>query len=323
MLRIAFMHLLTAMLAAGTVSSTLAQDYPSRTVKIITNVSVGGTFDIFARALAVELHNRLGRPVIIEPRPGGNFLIAGRACAESEPDGHTLCALSGETLVHSEFLYKNLPYSPRKDFAPVTNLFFNTQVLVVNASLNVSNLDELAALAKAKPNTLAYVAPGLAQRVFIERFKKQHGIDIVNVPFRGGGEAVAGILQGTTPIAFFGGANFVSFINEGKFIGLAVDAPERTPLFPKVPTLKELGYQENPVRTYLAIVVPAATPKPIIDRLHKEITGILNEPDFRQRNLINRGLEPTASTPEGLAAYMDEDRAAFEKIVRESGIQAQ
>ena len=123
--------------------AALAQHYPTRTVRILTNSSVGGTYDIFARALASQLSDRWGEGVIVEPRPGGNFMIAGRACADAAPDGYTICALSGETLVYSEFLYKDVPYSPRKDLAPVTNLFFNTQVLVANADLGVKSLKAL------------------------------------------------------------------------------------------------------------------------------------------------------------------------------------
>ncbi len=124
--------------------STLAQDYPSRPIRAIINVSAGGTADVFLRTLGEGLHRRLGQPLIIDPRPGGGFIVAGRACAEAPPDGYTICVLSGETLVYNEFLFKKLPYDPRKDFAPITNFFFNTQALVVNATLGVRTLDQLA-----------------------------------------------------------------------------------------------------------------------------------------------------------------------------------
>ena len=230
---------LLSLFAIGSCTSLLlpqaaAQSFPTRTVKIIENVAPGGTFDIFIRALAIELHKRLGQPFIVEPRPGGNFMIAGRACAESPPDGYTLCAVSGETLVYADFLYKSVGYDAKRDLAPVTNLFFNTQVLVAHQSLGIKSLAELPSAAKNKP--LAFVAPAVAQRIFLQRFNKQHGIDIVNVPFRGGGEALTGLLSGTTQIAFFGGANFAPLISEGKLIGLAVDGPKRSPLFPHVPT---------------------------------------------------------------------------------------
>src|SRR5262249_8643473 len=149
--------------------------------------------------------------VIVEPRPGGNGLIGGRACAEANPDGYTICAFSPETL-YSDLFNRTVPYSAERDFVPITNLFFNTQALVVNSTLGVSTLDELASLAKAKPNTLAYMAPALPQQAFMEEFKRKHGTDLIIVPFKGGSEGVTSLLSGSVPIAFFGAANFLSNI---------------------------------------------------------------------------------------------------------------
>jgi tripartite-type tricarboxylate transporter receptor subunit TctC len=298
-----------------------AQAYPTHTVKIIENVGPGGTFDVFLRALANELQKRFGQPFIIEPRPGGNFMISGRACAESPPDGYTLCALSGETLVYADFLYKTVGYDARRDLAPVTNLFFNTQVLVAHASLGIKSLEELPAAAKAKP--LAFVTPAVAQRLFLQRFNKEHGIDIVNVPFRGGGEALTGILNGTTQIAFFGGANFAPLIAEGKLVGLAVDSPNRSPLFPQVPTLNELGYKERLNRNYFGLVVPSATPKPLIQQINKTVVEILAARDFRQAHLIDRALEPIGDSPEEFARFLEADREEFSKIIAQAGIERQ
>jgi tripartite-type tricarboxylate transporter receptor subunit TctC len=298
-----------------------AQIYPTRIVKIIENVGPGGTFDIFLRALANELQKRLGRPFIIEPRPGGNFMIAGRACAESPPDGYTLCALSGETLVYADFLYKTVGYDAKRDLVPVTNLFFNTQVLVAHESLGIRSLKELPAVAKSKP--LAFVAPAVAQRLFIQRFNTQHGIDIINIPFRGGGEALTGLLNGTTQIAFFGGANFAPLISEGKLVGLAVDGPSRSPLFPHVPTLIELGYTEQLNRNYFGIVAPRATPRALVAQINRAIVEILETPEFRKTHLIDRALEPIGDSKDEFARFLEEDREAFGKITREANIEPQ
>jgi tripartite-type tricarboxylate transporter receptor subunit TctC len=299
----------------------LAQDYPTHTIKIMTNSGAGGTFDIFARALASELQKHWGAPVIVEPRPGGNFMIAGRACAEALPDGYTLCALSGETLVYSEFLYKNVPYNPRRDFAPVTNLFFNTQVLVANAALGAKTFDELLAVAKSKP--LAFSAPAVPQRLFLERVCRQQGIEIVTIPFRGGGEAITAVLNGTTPILFSGGANFAPLIQEGTMVGLAVDSPQRSPLFPEVSTLSELGYSEKLNRNYLGLVVPAATQPTLVEQLNRKIVAIINDPAFRKQNLIERALEPIGDTSEHFARFTEDDRARFEKLVHDANIERQ
>ena len=314
---------LAMMLLAVPYPAAMAQSYPSQTIKVITNVGVGGTFDIFMRALGEELQKALGKPVVIEPRPGGNFIIAGRACAESAPDGHTICALSGETLVYSEFLTRKLPFDPRKDLVPVTNLFFNTQLLVVSADLGVGTLDDLVRVAKARPKSLAYMAPAIPHRVFLERFNKQHGTDIVSVPFKGGGEAITSMLNGTTPIIFLGGANFAPYIAQGTMVGLAVDGDSRSPLFPEVPTLRELGYKEKLPRVYLSLVVPARTPSLIIQQVYSSVARIMAETVFRQRHLIERGLEPVVDSPAQFARFLDEDRLACEAIVKEAGLSPQ
>jgi tripartite-type tricarboxylate transporter receptor subunit TctC len=314
----------SALLAATTwTHNCIAQEYPARPIRVITNVGSGGTADIFIRALGEELHRRWGEPLIVDPRPGGNFIIAGRACAESPPDGYTVCLLSGETLNYNQFLYKRLPYDPQKDFAPITNLFFNTQALVVNAALNAKSLDELAALARARPKTLAYVAPSLPHALFFEHFNRERGTDLVRVPFRGGGEAVTGILSGATPVAFFGLANFLSYLREATMIGLAMDGAARSPLFPGIPTLAELGYHGNLTRVYFGLVAPAGTPQAITERLRGEIARIMNEPDFRAKQLIERVLEPIADTPGEFARFLNEDRLISERVVKEAGMTPQ
>jgi len=298
------------------------QAFPSRPVKIITDVGTGGTYDIFARALAEELHKRWGQGVVIEPRPGGNAIIGNRACAESPPDGYTLCMLSNQGLVANEFLYKKLPYG-RDSFSPITNLFFNTQVIVVSGSLNVKTLDELAALAKAKPGTLNFVVPGIFQRIFFDRFNKKYGTDLVAIPFKGGGDVLTGILSGVTPIAFIGGANFAPYVREGKMVALAVDSVERSSLFPDAPTLKELGYKDVLANTYLALMAPAGTSQEIVAKVHDTVADIMNDPAFRQRHVTDRGLVPVVDRPEQFAEFLARDRIATGELVRETGVQPQ
>jgi tripartite-type tricarboxylate transporter receptor subunit TctC len=301
--------------------SAAGDKYPTQTIKIVTNVGVGGTYDILARALADELQKALGKPVVVEPHPGGNFLIAGRICAEAAADGYTVCALTGETVVYSELLYNKLPFDPRKDFAPVSNLIFNTQLLSVNASLGVKSLEDLARVAKQRP--LAYMSPGIVQRNYLEEFNRRHSTDIVSVPFKGGGDAIANMLNGTTPVLFLGGANFIPYIADGSVVGLAVDGRQRSPLFPDVPTIYELGQTSTMPRNWLGLFVPSATPRHIIDRLYGAISAIMTEPTFRQRNLIARGLEPIGDTPEQFARYIEQDRLDCARAVKEAGLKPQ
>ncbi len=299
-----------------------AQDYPTRPIRVIATSSAGGTSDIFMRALADELHKGLGQPIIVENRPGGSFNIGARACAEAPPDGYTLCIIPGEPLVFNQFLFKSLAFDPENGFEPVTQLFFIAQALVVSGTLNVKTLPELVALSKAKPGTLSYSTAAVPLGVFIERLKTETGADLVRVPFRGGGEAVTALLNGSTPVGFYGIANVRAQLESGAVVGLLVDSDKRSPLFPNIPTLAESG-QKKLARSYFGLLAPARTPKPIVARLQAEVARIANEPGFRNRNFIERGLEPVASTPEEFARYIREDRAVAEQIVKEAGLQPQ
>src|SRR5215467_6198782 len=310
---------LFAMFAGAAAAQTT---FPSRPVKIITDVGTGGTYDIFARVLAEELNRRWGQGVIVEPRPGGNAVIGTRACAESAPGGYTICILSNQGLVANLFLYKKLPYS-RESFIPVMNLFYNTQVIVASSSLNVRSLDELAALARARPGTLNYVVPGIIQRVFFDRFNKRHGTDLVAVPFKGGGDVLNGILSGIIPIAYIGGANFAPYVRDDKMVALAVDAAEHSPLFPNAPTLIELGYKDGGTRIYLAVVLPAGTPKEIVAKVHNDVAAIMNEPAFRKRHVTDRGLEPIVDSPADFAMLLERDRVRTGAMIKEAGIEPQ
>ena len=198
--------LMTAALCSFTAS---AEDYPNRTIRAITATSAGGTSDVYMRVLGEELRKAWGQTVIVENRPGGGLNVGGRYCAEARPDGYTICILPVETLTYNEFMYRSIPFKPARDFVPVANPFFDTQVLVVNSNLKVKTLPELAALSKAKPKTLSYVTPSVSLYVFMEHWKKQTGADMVWVPFRGGGEATNNLLSGVTPIAFFGLPNMI------------------------------------------------------------------------------------------------------------------
>jgi tripartite-type tricarboxylate transporter receptor subunit TctC len=301
----------------------LAQDYPTRPIRVIATSSAGGTSDIFMRALADELHKSLGQPFIVENRPGGAFNIGARACAEAAPDGYTLCIIPGEPLVFNQFLFKSLAFDPENGFEPITQLFFITQALVVSAALNVRTLPELIVLSKAKPGTLSYSTAAVPLGVFIERWKKDTGADLVRVPFRGGGEAVTALLSGSTPVGFYGIANVRAQLDGSTVIGLLVDSDKRSSLFPDIPTITEGTGMTFAGRSYFGLLAPARTPKPIVARLQQAVARIVNEPGFRDRNLIERGLEPVASTPEEFARFIRQDRVASEQIVKESGLQPQ
>jgi tripartite-type tricarboxylate transporter receptor subunit TctC len=304
-------------------SEAVAQSYPSRTIRVIVTTSPGGISDVFLRAIADPLHQRLGQPVIVENRPGGNMIIGARACAEAAPDGYTLCVMPGEPLTYNQFQFKNIPYDPEKNFAPVTNFFFLTQALGVSAALDVKTLDALAAHSKAKAGTLSYSAPSSSLIVFMEKWKQESGADLVRVPFKGGGDTVTNILNGTTPVGFLGLGNLLSYIRAGTIRPLLVDGDKRSSHIPDVPTLGEINYRGDHTRAFFGLVAPAGTPRPIIDKVREHIVGIVSEPVFMQRNLLDRGLEPVLNTPEEFDAFLKADRARAERIVKAAGLAQQ
>jgi tripartite-type tricarboxylate transporter receptor subunit TctC len=195
--------------------------------------------------------------------------------------------------------------------------------MVVNASLNVRTLAELAALSKAKPGTLSYTAASIPLIAFMDKWTKETGADIVKVPFRGGAEAVNNVMGGSTPIAFFGLANWLSFIRNGTVNALAVDSTKRSPLLPDVPTLTELGHGQNLTRLYFGIVAPTGVPVAIVHKLRDSFAAIGDDPDFRQKRMIDMALEPVFDTPEQFADFLKADRAASARIVGESGMEPQ
>ena len=257
-------------LAAGALAlpcTAPAQDYPSKPIRVIASSAAGGISDIFMRTVGEELHKRWGQPIVIENRAGGGMNIGGRACAEAPPDGYTICIMSNEVVTYNQLLYRNVGFDAEKSIAPVTNLFFLTQALAVNSSLKVKSLADLAALSKAKPGTLSYSAPAVPLALFMDNFNKENGTDLVRVPFKGGGDAVNNVLSGATPITFLGVGNLISYFQSGMMTGLVLDGERRSPLFPDIPTLREIGYRGPLTRSYFALYAPMGTPAAFVAKI--------------------------------------------------------
>jgi len=299
-----------------------AQDYPSRPIRIIVTTSPGGISDVFVRALSEPLHQRLGQPVVVENRAGGFMILGARACADAAPDGYTLCVMPGEPLTYNQFTQKSLPYDPVKSFEPVTNFFFITQALGVSTKLGVKSLAELAAYSKQKVGTLSYSAPSSSLILFMENWKKTTGADMVRVPFKGGGDTVTNMLSGTTPVAFLGLGNFLSYIGAGSITPILLDSEKRLPLIPDTTTLGEIGFAREHTRAFFGLLAPAGTPRAITDRVRKEIVAIASEPEFQKRHLLDRALEPVLNTPEEFRDFLAADRDKSRRIVEASGLSA-
>jgi tripartite-type tricarboxylate transporter receptor subunit TctC len=297
-----------------------AQNYPSRPIKAIASQGPGGLSDLFMRALGDQLGPALGTSIVVEDRTGAEGTIGAKACADAAPDGYTICILPGEAIVINPIIQQNADFDPAKSLVPVAKPYYLTQIFAVNASLGIKSFAELAALAKSKPGTLNYMAPSLSKVAFMEEFNKKNGTDIVRVPFKGGGDAVNSMLNGTTQIAIFGIGNLISFVRDGRIIGLAIDGDSRSPLAPDIPTFKEAGYKEHISATFFGIFAPAGTPKPIVDKLNAAIVAVESKPDFQERFLISRGLTPVLESAEQFAKELPADRAEGLAVVKASGL---
>jgi tripartite-type tricarboxylate transporter receptor subunit TctC len=299
--------------------SAVADDYPSRPIKAIASQGPGGLSDLFMRALGEQMGPALGTSIVVEDRVGAEGTVGAKACADSAPDGYTICILPGETIVINPLIQPS-DFDPSQRLVPIARPYYLTQVFAVSASLNVKSFDELAAAAKAKPKTFNYMAPSLSKVAFMEEFNKKNGTDIVRIPFKGGGDAVTAMLTGTAQVAIFGIGNLVAFLRDGKIRGLAIDGDVRSPLAPEIPTFKESGYKEHIAATFFGIFAPAGTPQPIVDKLNKAIVAVESKPDFQERFLINRGLTPVLTSAEQFAKELPADRAEGRAVVKASGL---
>jgi tripartite-type tricarboxylate transporter receptor subunit TctC len=300
-----------------------ADDYPTRPIRVITNTSAGGLSDIFARAVGAEVQKHWGQPFIVDNRPGGSQNVGANACAQAPNDGYTVCILNADATVYNEYLFKHLPFDPKRDLVPVTNLFHLLQTLVVNSSLKVKSMDELIALSKAKPGTLSYLTASPALALYMDRLKAEKGADWVRVPFRGGGDAVNAIMNGSTPIGLIGIGNVLGYLTAGNMTALVMLNNIHFPQYPAIPTLAETGYSGPPSQSWYGLFFPLGTPQPIIDKLAAEFTRVLGEPGFRDKTLLARGLVPAINTPQAFAAQIDKERTVARQVVKDAGLEPQ
>ena len=299
-----------------------AQDYPNKPIHVLTTSSAGGISDIFMRVLGEEMHKSLGQPIIIENRPGGAGNIATRACTEAAPDGYTICIINADPLIYNQYLFRNLPFDPEK-VTPIINLFHLIQVLVINSDLKAKSVDQLIAVSREKPGTLSYLTASIPCVVYMDSLKNEKGADWVRVPFKGGGEATNAILGGSTPIGLLGLGNVISNIQAGKMTALALVNNIRTPLLPETPTLADLGYKGAPSQTWYGLFAPAGTPRPIIDKIAREVRRVFSDKEWVRTYVISRGQVPAINTPEEFAAEIQADRSAAQQVVKAAGMTPQ
>ncbi len=324
------MKLLTTLFAlcalfAGASGSAQAQPYPAKPVRIIVPYPAGGGIDVLSRLVGARLAQRFNQPVVIENKPGAGTIVAAESVARAAPDGHTLMVTTDATISINPHLYAKLPYDPVKDFAPITQLVFLNQLLVANAALPVSNLKELIAYARAQPGKLNYASYGIGSQphLAMEIFKNQSGTDIVHVPYKGIPQAVPAAIAGEVQLTFSGAASAQAHIKAGRLKALAIGGAARLPLMPEVPTFAEQGFADVPANAWFGLFAPAGTPREVIATLHAEVTRVLRDPEFLQKEIAAKGYELVASTPEEFAAFLAADTRRNAQAVKISGARAE
>jgi tripartite-type tricarboxylate transporter receptor subunit TctC len=308
-----------ALAVAATTAEAVAQAYPNRPVRMVVPLSPGGFADVPARVIAPRLSEALGQTVFVENKPGAGATIGTDFVAKSKPDGYTLL-FTGTPHVISPALYKNLPYDPLKDFAPVMLVASGPYVLVVNPQLPVRSVQELIAAAKAQPGKIDYASSGngSAQHLVSALFTSMAGIDLNHVPYKGSGPAMQDLLSGQVKVSFAGIPNVMPSLKSGKLRALAVSTPKRSPDLPDVPTVAEAGVPGYDATLWLALLAPAGTPGDVVQKLYAEATKTLREPEV-QKAIAATGVEVSILGPEELPAFLQSEADKWGKVARESG----
>lgn len=294
--------------------------FPSQPIRIIVPFSPGGTNDILARLIGPKLTERLGQQVVVDNRPGGNTIIASEALLAAKADGHTLL-LPGNSHMLVPYLTKaKPPFDSLKDFAQVATIARTGLMLVVNPKLPVNDLKEFIAYAKAHPGELNSAAPGGSlNQLATELFNSVAGVKLQHIPYKGSGPAMADVVGGQAQLTFQTPASALGHVRAGRLRALAITGP--TPFRdPNVPTFAQAGLEGFDVELTFGLLAPAATPKPVVDRLNAEVKAILAMPDFREK-VEAQGLQVFVSTPEQYRAHLASESEKFGRIVRAAGIQ--
>ena len=300
-----------------------AQAYPTRPVRVIVTTGPGGQGDTTARLVAAKLSESLGQSFYIENMPGGGGNIAMAATARATPDGYTILAATSN-IVTNISLYPKISYDPYKDFDPVSLMCSSPHVLVVHPSIPAQSVNELVALAKASPGKYSYASAGRGTPAHLagELFKLTFGVDITHVPFNGGGPASASTLGGHVPIAVSAVPTAVTYIRGGQLRALGMFSGKRSSALPDVPTMLEATGHDLPADIVTGFVAPAATPRPIVEFLHRETVKVLSMPDTRDK-LSTMGFDPVASTPEEFAQWIRTEIVRWGKVIRDANIALQ
>ena len=299
-----------------------AQFNPQRQITVVVPIGAGGGVDATGRLFAEKLAERLKQSVVVENKTGAGGIIAGDTLVNAPKDGHTLMIVSMAIAVNPH-MYK-MTYDTLKDFAPIAILATAPNLLSVNAELPAKSIQEVIALAKAKPGDLKYASSGVGTFMHLgpELFKSMAGVDILHVPFRGAGPALIDVVAGNTQMSFASVPSTISHIRSGKLRGLGVGGLKRSFALPDVPTIDESGVAGYQCANWIGLVAPTGTPQPIIEKLHKELTAAQDSPELKKA-FENEGADEVRMTPAGFGAFIASETAKWGKVVREAGVKPQ
>lgn len=320
-----YQQLIGALCAAALCGGALAAEsaYPNKPIRMIVAVPPGGPADTLARLVSPRLTESMGQTVVIDNRAGANGIIAYETTARAAPDGYTFTAVAAGVVINAS-LYKSVPYDPIRDFAPITLGITVPNILVVHPSVAASSVKDLVALAKSKPGavTFASAGNGTSGHLALELFRMTAGLDVIHVPYKGGGPALADVVAGQVQSLFSIALSATPQVKAGRLRALAITSAKRSQFAPDLPTVAEQGFPGFEVIGWFGWLAPAATPRPIVNRLHAELARALKLPEVRDR-LLSQSTEPVGNTPQEFAAFMKSEHQKWGKVIKAANIRVE
>lgn len=318
------LKLLAAAMLACVSGATLAQNFPSKSIRFLVGFAPGGSTDIVARMIAQEMAKNIGQQVIVDNRPGAGSAIAAELTAKAPPDGHTIFACTTGIFAILPFIQSKLPYDPDKDLAPVTQTGSLPYIIVLHPSLPARNVKEFVALAKARPGEINFASSGIgtASHLSAEYLSNVAKISMTHVPYKGTGNAMADLLAGQVVLMFDQPVSSMPHVKAGKLRVLGITSGKRFSTMPDIPTVAEQGLPGFESVSWSGVCAPGATPKPVIARLQTEVAKVLKMPDIRDR-LLRDGIEPIGGTPEEFQAHIKREMQKWGKVVRDAKVTVQ
>jgi tripartite-type tricarboxylate transporter receptor subunit TctC len=297
----------------------VAQDYPTRSIRLVVPFPPGGPTDVLARIVATRLGERLGQAVVIDNKPGASGMVGADLVAKAAPDGYTLLANASIHVINPS-LYSKTAYDAIVDFAPISNLADVPLVLAVNPKVSARTVPEFVALAKSSKPSLAFASAGNAtsQHLSGEAFKMAANLEMLHVPYKGSAPALTDLIGGQVQLMFDSLPSAMPHLKAGTLRPLAVTTPKRSAALPEVPTIDESGYPGFAISTWYGVWAPAGTPAAVVQRLSREIAAIVRQPEVRQQ-FLGLGAEPVGNTPEEFAAFTKAELSKWAGIVKRSG----